>query len=115
MTTTGGRESWRTQKTAQRASSLRRSCKSGGREQMHYNHRKNCTFFSRGDHYLQYLSSVLIFTTTVYLWQAGGMHSHGEDQAGAAGQLHLVWKEEEAVQRQVFGKTQRRYTVHSDA
>lgn len=87
----------------------------GENTQMHYNHRKNCTFFSRGDHYLQYLSSVLIFTTTMYLWQASGVHSHGEDQAGAAGQLHLVWKEEEAVQRQVFGKTQRRYTVHSDA
>lgn len=45
------------------------------------------------------------------LWQAGGVYSHGEDQAGAAGQLYLVWQEEEAVQRQVFGKAQCRYTT----
>lgn len=36
------------------------------------------------------------------------MHSNGEDQTGTAGQLHLVWQEEETVQRQVPGQTQRR-------
>lgn len=41
--------------------------------------------------------------------QACGVHGHGEDQAGAAGQLHLVRQKEEAVQRQIFGQAQCRY------
>lgn len=49
----------------------------------------------------------------VRVCQACGMYSHGEDKAGAAGQLYLVWQEEEAVQRQVFGKAQRRYATHT--
>lgn len=33
--------------------------------------------------------------------QACGLLSNGENQAGAAGQLYLVWQEEETVQRQI--------------
>ncbi|KAJ0005445.1 hypothetical protein NQD34_015341 [Periophthalmus magnuspinnatus] len=38
---------------------------------------------------------------------ACGVYSDGKDQAGTAGQLHLVWQEKETIQRQVFGKAQR--------
>lgn len=39
--------------------------------------------------------------------QARGVYSDGEDQTGAAGQLYLVWQEEETIQRQVPGQAQR--------
>ena len=53
----------------------------------------------------------------VFSLQESGVYSYGEDQTGAAGQLYLVWQEEETVQRQVSGQAQRRYTkvrVHPD-
>lgn len=39
-------------------------------------------------------------------FQARGVYSDGEDQTGTAGQLYLVWQEEETVQRQVPGQAQ---------
>lgn len=40
---------------------------------------------------------VAVITYLVECLQASGVHSDGEDQTGAAGQLYLVWQEEETV------------------
>lgn len=111
MTTTGGRASWRTRKTARQASSRHRSCRSGEREK--HSHGE---IMLKRQGYRETVPPLLQSPSLfVCLWQASGLYSHGEDQAGAAGQLYLVWQEEEAVQRQVFGKAQRRYIMPSHA
>ncbi len=115
MTTIGGRAGWSKQKMARLASSLHQSCRSGEREK----HTHRVIVAKRRSHresippHVPSFSSALSLTLFVSLGKASGMYSHGEDKTGAAGQLYLVWQKEEAVQRQVFGKAQCRYTIYS--
>lgn len=68
----------------------------------------HCILLLQNPHSSITVSGVNVILTRVLLGplQAGCMHSNGEDQTGAAGQLYLVWQEEEAIQRQVSGQAQ---------